>query len=87
MYCSAQNTPLEIEHLVPRSKGGSNRISNLGLACSCCNLKKGAKSLEEFVKDKAKLAKIKAQVKAPLKDAAAVNASRWKLFEVLIAIS
>jgi 5-methylcytosine-specific restriction endonuclease McrA len=83
MYCSAKDKPLEVEHLIPKSKGGSNRISNLGLACSCCNQKKGAKSLEEFVKDKTKLAKIKKQVKAPLKDAAAVNATRWKLFGVL----
>ena len=85
MYCNAKDTPMEIEHLVPRSKGGSNRISNLGLSCSLCNRKKGAKSLEEFVKDKAKLARIKAQVKAPLKDAAAVNATRWALFNALKA--
>ena len=85
MYCEAKDTPLEVEHLVPRSKGGSNRISNLGLSCSSCNRKKGAKSLEEFVKDKAKLTRIKAQVKAPLKDAAAVNATRWALFNALKA--
>jgi hypothetical protein len=41
--------------------------------------------LEEFVKDKAKLTRIKAQVKAPLKDAAAVNATRWALFNALKA--
>jgi 5-methylcytosine-specific restriction endonuclease McrA len=26
-----------IEHLVPRSKGGSSRIENLALACQPCN--------------------------------------------------
>ena len=26
-----------IEHLVPRSEGGSNNLSNLGLACRPCN--------------------------------------------------
>jgi hypothetical protein len=83
MYCNAKNTPFEVEHLVPRSKGGSHRISNLGLACHCCNQKKGAKSLEDFVKDKAKLTRIKAQIKAPLRDAAAVNATRWALFNAL----
>ena len=85
IYCNAKNTPFEVEHLVPRSKGGSNRISNLGLACHCCNQKKGAKSLEEFVKDKTRLARIKAQIKAPLRDAAAVNATRWALFNALKA--
>ncbi|WP_319025883.1 HNH endonuclease, partial [Acidithiobacillus caldus] len=26
-YCGAKNTPLEIDHIHPRSKGGSNRVS------------------------------------------------------------
>lgn len=32
-YCGAKDTKLEIEHIQPRSKGGSNRVSNLCLAC------------------------------------------------------
>jgi len=36
-YCGAENVPLEIEHVIPRSKGGSNRASNLTLACHDCN--------------------------------------------------
>ncbi len=32
-YCGIQNVPLEVEHIQPRSKGGSDRISNLTLAC------------------------------------------------------
>ena len=47
-YCDAKNVPLQIDHIVPRSKGGSNRVSNLTLACESCNLKKGSLSLEEF---------------------------------------
>lgn len=31
-YCGAKDTPLEVEHIVPRSKGGSNRVSNLTIA-------------------------------------------------------
>jgi 5-methylcytosine-specific restriction endonuclease McrA len=27
-YCGAENTPLEIEHIIPKSRGGSNRVSN-----------------------------------------------------------
>lgn len=40
-YCGVKDVPLEIEHIQPRSKGGSNRISNLTLACHACNQKKG----------------------------------------------
>lgn len=84
VYCGAKNTPLEIEHVIPRSKGGSDRVSNLALACRECNQKKGNQSLEEFLKTKKTLiAKIKKQLKAPLKDAAAVNATRWRLYNEL----
>jgi 5-methylcytosine-specific restriction endonuclease McrA len=84
VYCDAEHVPLEIEHVVPKSAGGSNRISNLTLACHDCNQKKGSRKLEEFLADKpAVLARVRAQLKAPLKDATAVNATRWRLFEVL----
>lgn len=32
---------LEIEHIIPSGAGGSDRESNLWLACSLCNFKKG----------------------------------------------
>jgi len=35
---------LEIEHIVPASRGGSDEESNLWLACHACNLYKGAKT-------------------------------------------
>ena len=80
IYCNAQQVPLEIEHIVPRSKGGSNKISNLTLACHCCNQKKGSQSLEIFLEKKPDLLqKIQLQAKKPLKDAAAVNSTRLKL--------
>lgn len=83
-YCDAQNMPLEVEHIVPKSKGGTNRVSNLALACSKCNDKKDNLSIEQFLaKDPKRLAKILAQAKAPLKDAAAVNSTRWRLFSEL----
>jgi 5-methylcytosine-specific restriction endonuclease McrA len=83
-YCGKENIPLQIEHIVPRAKGGSNRLSNLCLACEKCNLAKGTKSIEEFLKKKPDLLKrILAQAKAPLRDAAAVNTTRWELFRRL----
>jgi hypothetical protein len=83
-YCGKTDIPLEIEHIVPKSKGGSNRVSNLTLACTACNRKKGNKSLEQFLSRKPRLLKrIQKQSKVPLKDAGAVNATRWDLFRTL----
>ena len=83
-YCQVTNIPLQIDHIIPRSKRGSNRVSNLTLACEKCNTKKGNKSIEEFLKKKPELLKsILVHTKRPLADAAAVNATRWKLFEKL----
>jgi len=86
VYCGAENVPLNIDHVVPRAKGGSNRVSNLVLACVKCNQKKGAKTVEAFLKGKPDtLQRVKNQLKAPLKDATFVNATRWKLFNELKA--
>lgn len=83
-YCGAKDVPLQIEHIHPKALGGSDRISNLALACQCCNQKKAAQSVETFLKKQPeKLAKIQAQAKRPLKDAAAVNATRWVLVNAL----
>ena len=55
-------------------------MSNLTLACQPCNQRKGSQPVAEFLKGQPdRLKKIQAQAKAPLKDAAAVNASRWAL--------
>ncbi|AJF08260.1 RNA-guided endonuclease IscB [Geoalkalibacter subterraneus] len=79
-YCGAENVPLEIEHVVPRSKGGSNRESNLTLACRDCNEKKGNGPIREFLATKPELLKkILAGLKRPLHDAAVVNAARYAL--------
>jgi len=83
-YCGAQQVPLEIEHILARTNGGSHRVSNLTLACRTCNQRKGRQPIETFLKDKpALLARIQAQARTPLKDAAAVNTTRWALFEAL----
>jgi len=43
-YCGAENVPLQVEHIHPRASAGTNRISNLCLACESCNTKKGLKT-------------------------------------------
>jgi 5-methylcytosine-specific restriction endonuclease McrA len=83
-YCKAENAPLQIEHIHPKAKGGSNRISNLCLACEPCNIKKGTQDIAQFLGKKPELLKqIQAQAERPLKDAAAVNSTRWALFNRL----
>jgi 5-methylcytosine-specific restriction endonuclease McrA len=79
VYCGIENVPLNIDHIHPRSKNGSNRVSNLVLSCIPCNQTKGSRPVEEFVTDPARLKRILAQAKAPLRDAAAVNSTRWAL--------
>jgi 5-methylcytosine-specific restriction endonuclease McrA len=44
-----------IDHLIPKSQGGSDNLDNLVLACHECNIGKGAKSLNEFIGSKLKV--------------------------------
>lgn len=80
VYCGKKDVPLQVEHIQPKAAGGSNRVSNLTLACQPCNQRKGSQPMPQFLKGKPDLIKkIQAQAKAPLKDAAAVNTARWAL--------
>lgn len=79
-YCGKKDVPFEVEHINPRARGGSNRVSNLTLACHDCNEAKGSKTAAEFG-----YPNIQKQAKKPLKDAAAVNATRWSLYRALEA--
>jgi 5-methylcytosine-specific restriction endonuclease McrA len=78
-YCGAEGVPLEGEHIVPRTRGGSNRMSNLTLACHHCNDAKGKRTAAEVGHPE-----IQQRANQPLKDAAAVNASRWALYHRLV---
>lgn len=86
-YCQSTKVPLEIDHVQPRSKGGSDRVSNLVIACHACNQAKGDQRLEDFLADRPEvLARIQVQQQAPLRDAAAVNTTRWALYKQLKAL-
>lgn len=47
-YCGKRGGILELDHIVPFSKGGSDDIDNLATSCRHCNRQKRDKSLEEF---------------------------------------
>lgn len=80
-YCGAGDTPLQVEHIRPKARGGSHRISNLTLACGACNQAKNTTPVEMFLADRSTLlARILKQAKAPLSDAAAMNATRNALW-------
>lgn len=85
-YCDAHNTPLEIDHIQPRSKGGTDRVSNLTIACHPCNQRKNSHPVAVFLSGKPKrLDRILRKAQAPLHDAAAVNSSRKALASALEA--
>lgn len=79
-YCGKTDITLEIEHIIPKSRGGSNQVSNLCLACRPCNVKKGNQTATEFG-----FPNIQVQAKKPLKDASAVNSVRWAIWRMFDA--
>ncbi len=80
-YCGAEKAPLEKDHIVPCSRGGSDRVSNLTVTCRPCNQAKGDRTAEEFGHPE-----VGARAKQPLRDAAAVNATRWAIYHGLRAL-
>ncbi|HEV8193947.1 MAG TPA: RNA-guided endonuclease IscB [Ktedonobacterales bacterium] len=79
-YCGATGVPLQVEHIVPKARGGLNRISNPTLACAACNTAKGTQTAAEFG-----YPEVQAQARRPLHPSAAVNTSRWALYRRLAA--
>jgi len=77
-YCDKTGVPLEIEHIVPKARGGTNRVSNLALACHDCNQEKGILTAKEFGHPE-----VQTKGKRPMKEEAMLNATRWRLYEQL----
>lgn len=53
-YCSAdlRNIEYHVEHILPLSYGGSNKLHNLALSCPPCNLTASAKVFTSFLAKK-----------------------------------
>ncbi len=90
-YCGglANDPVLEREHVVPRSRGGSNRVANQVIACRTCNEAKGNALPEQWLAQlrashrkidttrARNMEKVFAGLRPSLRDAAAVNATRY----------
>ncbi|RJS70753.1 HNH endonuclease, partial [ANME-2 cluster archaeon] len=70
--------PLEIEHIIPKSRGGSDRVSNLTIACHECNQSKGNRTAEEFG-----YPRIQAKAEKTLKATAFMNIVRRRIVDLL----
>jgi len=77
-YCGKEDVPLEVEHIVPKSRGGSDRVSNLAISCHDCNREKGNLTAEEFGHPE-----IQKKTRQSLKATAFMNVIRWKLVNIL----
>jgi 5-methylcytosine-specific restriction endonuclease McrA len=77
-YCHTSGVPLQVEHLIPTSRGGSDRASNLVIACDACNKRKGKRTAEECG-----YPELQAQARMPLKDAAHVSSIKTAVVQLL----
>jgi len=98
-YCGvlSKDPILEREHVIPRSRGGTNRLSNQVIACRTCNQAKGnllpAEWLEKIKSSRSKINQTRKEnlkdimkgLRHSLKDAAAINALRYRIGDELKA--
>lgn len=96
-YCAgvSKDPILECDHVIPRSRGGTDRVANLVIACRTCNqtknndrpeqwltkLKRSRKAIDR--KRTTNLERIMAGHRPSFADAAAVNATRFAIGDAL----
>jgi len=76
-YCGARSK-LTIDHVIPRSKGGTDSWENLVVACSSCNTKKGSMFLEQTGMKLAR--KPRAPINKMIFDLERTNVEEWKQY-------
>jgi hypothetical protein len=82
-YCGAVMPPgLEVDHIVPRSRGGSDRPDNLATACRACNEAKGNLTAAEFGHPE-----VQRRAKRPLRAAAHTQAGKTAALAALSEIA
>lgn len=86
IYCGTHvsESKMEIEHVIPKSKGGADSLNNLVLACSSCNQAKGSLDLKEFLKGRSSiLRKVREHLGVNYRDAAHTNSIRLYVMDKL----
>jgi 5-methylcytosine-specific restriction endonuclease McrA len=84
VYCKKANIPLNIEHIIPKSRGGSNRVINLTIACHSCNHKKNNQLVSECPpKLRRQITTVQKRANKSFKAATFMTMVRWKIVERL----
>ena len=90
IYCGihASKAKMEIEHVVPRSRGGTNSLNNLVLSCHACNQAKGSQDIQTYLKGKPNvLRRVKTHLSTNYRDAAHTNGVRLFVLNKLRAMT
>ena len=87
-YCGdAKAERYETDHIVPRSRGGTDRASNLVVSCHECNVRKGNLDVAEFLQGRPeRLAAIRRIQRTALADASQMNIIVPELLRRLVAM-
>jgi 5-methylcytosine-specific restriction endonuclease McrA len=86
IYCGihASKAKMQIDHVMPRSKGGTNSLNNLVLSCNACNQAKGSQDVQTYLKGRPSVLKrVKACLGKDYKDAAHTNSIRLYVIDKL----
>ena len=79
IYCGthAGQAKMQIEHVIPKSKGGTDSLNNLVLSCEACNQDKGNQDIQTYLKNKPSvLRRVKSHLCINYRDAAHTNSIR-----------
>ena len=90
IYCGihASKAKMEIEHVVPRSRGGTDSLNNLVLSCHECNQAKGSQDVQTYLKGKPNvLRRVKSHLGINYRDAAHTNSIRLYVMNKLGVIA
>lgn len=90
IYCGIHTSKakMEVEHVIPKSKGGTDSLNNLVLSCNVCNQAKGSQDVQTYLKGKPSVLKrVKEHLGANYRDAAHTNSIRLFILNKLRAMA
>src|SRR5699024_11658571 len=79
VYCDATGVVLNLDHVIARSRGVSDRVSNLAAVGIPCNPVKAGMPVEEFVTSRARLSRITSRLKTRSEEHTSELQSRFDL--------